>query len=97
MGPTAYQFSKTLQELLYEARESLEKVSRRIKKYADKGTRPPKYRVGDRVMLKLIPYIWKKIKSRQYQKSLIPKYDGPFEIVKKIGAITYKLKLLERL
>lgn len=48
-------------------------------------------------MLKLIPQIWKKIKTRQYQKILIPKYDGPFEIVKKIGAITYKLKLLERL
>lgn len=55
MGRTAYQFSKTLQELLYEARESLEKVSRRIKKYGDEGKRPPKYRVGDRVMLKLIP------------------------------------------
>lgn len=55
VGPTAYQFSKTLQELLYEAQESLEKVSRRIKKYADEGKRPPKYRVGDRVMLKLIP------------------------------------------
>ena len=28
---------------------------------------------------------------------LIPKYDGPFEIVKRVGVVAYKLKLSERL
>ena len=27
----------------------------------------------------------------------IPKYDGPFEIVKRVGVVAYKLKLSERL
>ena len=48
-------------------------------------------------MLELTPHIWKKIKSRQYQKGLISRYDGPFEILKRIGPVAYKLKLPERL
>ena len=28
---------------------------------------------------------------------MIPKYDGPFKIVKRVGAMAYKLKLPERL
>ncbi|RVW96773.1 Retrovirus-related Pol polyprotein from transposon 17.6 [Vitis vinifera] len=35
--------------------------------------------VGDRVLLKLTPQIWKKISSKTRQMGLIPKYDGPFE------------------
>ena len=30
-------------------------------------------------------------------RGLIPKYDGPFEIVKRVSAVAYKLKLPERL
>ena len=48
-------------------------------------------------MFKLTPQIWKKIRSKQYQKALIPRYDGHFEIVNKIGHVAYKLKLLKRL
>ena len=28
---------------------------------------------------------------------LIPKYEGPFEIVKSVGSVAYKLKMPERL
>ena len=38
-----------------------------------------------------------KIQHKQFQRGLIPKYDVPFEIVKCIGNVTYKLKLPERL
>ena len=49
------------------------------------------------MLLKLTPQIWRKFKSEVIHKSLIPKYDGPFEIIKRIGAVAYKFKLLERL
>ena len=36
MNPTAYKFSKTQQDLLDEAQDSLERASRRMKKFVDK-------------------------------------------------------------
>ena len=49
------------------------------------------------MLLKLIPQIWRKFKSEAIHKGLIPKHDGPFKIVKRVGATAYKLKLPERL
>ena len=50
-----------------------------------------------KLLLKLTPQIWKKILNKQSQRGLIPKYDGLFEIVKRIGIVAYKLKLSKRL
>ena len=47
--------------------------------------------------MKLTHKIWKKISSKTRQRSLIPKYDGPFEVIKRVGQMTYMLKLPERL
>ena len=77
--------------------DSLLKAQRRMKKYADKGRRLLKFQVGEKVLLKLTPQIWRKFRSEVIHKSLISKYDGPFEIVKIVGAVAYKLKLPERL
>jgi len=30
-------------------------------------------------------------------RGLVPRYDGPFEIIKKVGAVAYRLKLPKRL
>lgn len=61
-----------------------------MKKYADKGRRPM---VGDKVMLKLTEQIWKKISSKTVHRGLIPKYDGAFEVFKRVGNVAYRLKL----
>ncbi|RVW22379.1 Transposon Ty3-G Gag-Pol polyprotein [Vitis vinifera] len=53
--------------------------------------------VGDKVLLKLAPQIWNKINSKKRQRGLIPNYDGPFEVIKRVGHVAYMLKLLERL
>jgi len=68
-----------------------------MKKYAYKGRRPLEFQVGDKVLLKLTPQIWRKFRSESVHRGLIPKYDGHFEVVKRVGAIAYKLKLPERL
>lgn len=49
------------------------------------------------MLLKLTPQIWKKIKSKIVHRGLVPKYDGPFEVVKRVGNVAYRLKLPERL
>ena len=55
------------------------------------------FQVGDKVFLKLTPHIWKKISSKTRQRGLIPKYNGPFKVIKGVGQVTYMLKLPERL
>lgn len=77
--------------------DSLEKAARRIKKNADCDRRPLEFQVWDRVLLKLTPQIWKKISNKTRQRGLIPKYDGPFKVIKSIDQVTYMLKLLESL
>ena len=51
--------------MLDKAQDSLNKAARRMKKYADKGHRLLKFSVGDKVLLKLTPQIWKKINSKK--------------------------------
>ncbi|KAK4380950.1 RNA-directed DNA polymerase [Sesamum angolense] len=68
-----------LRELLDEAKDSLAKAQRRMKKYADMGRRHVEFSVGDQVLLKLTPQIWKKISSKSVHRGLIPKYDRHFK------------------
>lgn len=95
--PAAYRYARARTELLEEARDSLSKAVRRMKKYADAHRRPLAFKVGDMVLLKLTPQIWKKISSKAVHRGLVPKYDGPFEVLKKVGAVAYRLKLPDRL
>ena len=63
-SPTAYKMAQSRQEMFDEAQDSLEKVARRMKKYADRDCRPLEFQVGDKVPLKLTPQIWKKISNK---------------------------------
>ncbi|OIT29006.1 hypothetical protein A4A49_55337 [Nicotiana attenuata] len=78
-----------------EAIDSLQKASKRMKKYVDWNRRPLEFKVGDKVLLKLTPQIWKKIDSRVRHRALVSRYDGPFEVAKKVGEVAYQLKLPE--
>jgi hypothetical protein len=95
--PAAYRFARNKHEMLEEAQDSLAKAVRRMKKYADQGRRPLEFQVSDKVMLKLTPQIWKKVTSKRWHKGLIQRYDGPFEVVKRVGAVAYRLALPERM
>ncbi|KAL5739441.1 hypothetical protein ACOSQ2_028621 [Xanthoceras sorbifolium] len=70
--------------------ESLAKVARRMKKYADKHRWPLEFNVGDKVLLKLTPKIWKKIIDRRYHKGLIQRYNGLFVVNERIGSVQQK-------
>ncbi|KAL0344348.1 UNVERIFIED_CONTAM: Transposon Ty3-I Gag-Pol polyprotein [Sesamum angustifolium] len=51
--PVAYQFARSMQELLDEVKDSLAKAQRRMKKYTDMRKRQMEFSVGDQVLLKL--------------------------------------------
>nr|GMC48698.1 Transposon Tf2-2 polyprotein [Ipomoea batatas] len=68
-----------------------------MKGQTDKGRRDIQFQIGELVMLKLTPQIWKKISSKTVHWSLVPKYDGPFEVMHKVGDVPYRLRLPDRL
>ena len=83
--------------MLSKAQDSLRKAQRCMKKYADQHRRSVEFNVGDKVLLKLTPQIWKMLVSKNRHRGLITKYDGPFEVVKRVSEVAYRLKLPKRL
>ena len=67
--PTIYKFVKSRQDLLDEARDNLEKASKHMKKYTDKGKRPLEFEGGEKVLLKLTPQIWKKSEISSFKEA----------------------------
>nr|GEX93156.1 putative reverse transcriptase domain-containing protein [Tanacetum cinerariifolium] len=53
------------------------------------------FEVSDKVMLKVSP--WKGVIRFGKRGKLSPRYIGPFEIIKRIGLVAYKLDFLEKL
>lgn len=47
------------------------------------------FQVGNKVMLKLSPQVWKQITVKRGHKGLIQPYEGPFKVLKKVGNVTY--------
>jgi hypothetical protein len=64
----------------------------RMKKQADKHRSERTFEVGESVYLKLQPYIQTSVSNRSNNK-LSFKFFGPYEILQKVGSVTYKLKL----
>ncbi|PHT85444.1 hypothetical protein T459_07550 [Capsicum annuum] len=90
-NPGAYHMAKAWEEQVDMARSYLDKATRKMKKFADRSRRPVHYRIGDKVMVKLNPRQFKSLRS--VNQSLIRRCEGPFEIVAKVGKISYKLDM----
>ncbi|GKF52949.1 hypothetical protein Tco_0159859 [Tanacetum coccineum] len=67
----------------------------RQKSYADLQHKPMKFQVGDKVMLKVLP--WKGAVRFCKRGKLNPRYVGPFKVLEKVGEVAYKLELPEEL
>nr|GEU29596.1 putative reverse transcriptase domain-containing protein [Tanacetum cinerariifolium] len=65
------------------------------KSYADNRRKPLKFSVGDKVLLKVSP--WKGVVRFGKRSKLSPRYVGPFEVVKQVGPIAYRLRLSQEL
>ena len=76
-----------------EAKDSLAKVSLRMKKYANKGWQSLEFNVGDQVWLKMTLQIWKNLHQMDVPIGIVSCYDGSFEIVEKVGNVAYYLNL----
>ncbi|PNX58467.1 hypothetical protein L195_g059206, partial [Trifolium pratense] len=79
-------------EMIREMKDQLLKAQDQMREQANKHRREVNYQVGDMVYLKIQPYKLQKLAKRFNQK-LSPRYYGPYEILERVGAVAYKLKL----
>ncbi|GKE33489.1 putative reverse transcriptase domain-containing protein [Tanacetum coccineum] len=89
-------------EIIHEMTEKIVQIKSHIqaardhqKSYADVRRKPLEFQVGDKVMLKVLP--WKGVIRFGKREKLNPHYIGPFKIIAKVGTVAYHLELTERL
>ncbi|GJQ97498.1 putative nucleotidyltransferase, ribonuclease H [Tanacetum coccineum] len=73
------------------AKEKLKEARSRQKSYADKHRRDLEFQVGDHVFLKVSPF--RGVKRFGIKGKLSPRFIGPFEILERIGEVSYRLAL----
>lgn len=86
-----YDMAKSLEEQVDLARSYLDKAAQKMTKFVDRKRRPVNYRIRDNVMVKLNPRQFKSL--RKVNQNVIRQYEGPFEIIAKVGKISYRLSL----
>ncbi|GJX04079.1 putative reverse transcriptase domain-containing protein [Tanacetum coccineum] len=82
-------------EIIIQVKQRMQAARDRQKSYADLKRKPMKFQVGDKVMLKVSP--WKGVVRFGKRGKLNPRYVGPFKVLKKVGAVAYKLELPQEL
>ena len=87
LGPDIFQ--DTMKILMI--RKRIKTAQSRQKAYADRYRRPLEFAEGDKVFLKVSPM--KGIVRTGRRNKLYPRYIGPFEILKRVGPLVYRLAL----
>ncbi|KAA0063945.1 reverse transcriptase [Cucumis melo var. makuwa] len=90
-NPQALNFTKEWKQTNDIARAYLEKASKQMKKWADKKRWPLEFRARDQVLIKLRPE-QVRFRGRKDQR-LVRKYEGPVEVLKKVGNTSYRVAL----
>ncbi|GKA92735.1 putative reverse transcriptase domain-containing protein, partial [Tanacetum coccineum] len=82
-------------EKISQIKDRLKAACDRQKSYADKRRKPLEFSVGDYILLKVSP--WKGVVHFGKKGKLAPRFVRPFEIIKKVGPVAYRLDLPEEL
>lgn len=88
------EFCQDRTQLLQLMKQHLVEAQSKVKHYADKNRTERSFVPGDMVYLKVKPYRQSSMLPIKEGK-LAPKFYGPFLVTEKVGAVAYKLKLLE--
>src|SRR6202011_631155 len=94
--PEAAEAVKKIHAALTDAREKMEAAQRRQAYYANSSRREQTFNEGDQVMLRTANYLSrmrKKAGTLNTSTSLVPRYVGPYPIIRKLSNLVYQLKL----
>ena len=78
--------------VMESVKQHLLRAQQRMKHQADKHRSDRSFAVGDKVFLKLQPYLQSSVAPRANHK-LAFKFYGPFEVLERIGEVAYRLRL----
>ncbi|XP_042032533.1 uncharacterized protein LOC121779292 [Salvia splendens] len=92
--PCVAELIKERGELLVQLRNNLSRAQQRMTAMANRHRRHVEFDVGDFVWLKLQPYRQHSV-AKPISAKLAKRFYGPFEVVKRIGPVAYKLRLPE--
>ncbi|GJW80354.1 putative reverse transcriptase domain-containing protein [Tanacetum coccineum] len=76
-------------EKISQIKDTLKVARDHQKSYADKRRKPLEFSVCDYVLLKVSP--WKGVVRFGKKRKLTPRFVGPFDIIKKVGPVAYRL------
>ena len=92
-NPSAHATLSKVHESLERAKECMRAAQSRDKLYADSKTRPIEFEVGQRVLLSTKNLHITKKQSSTLTKKLMPRYIGPFKVLRRVGKQAYELEL----
>lgn len=87
--PSARLFAEQFNHAIKSARNCLQMAQQRQKTYADQNRREVQYKVGQLVLLSTKHFTFKAVGTRKF----MPKYIGPFKVLKLAGPVACKLEL----
>ena len=88
IGPDLIQETKEKVKMI---REILKVATNRQKYYADMRRKDIQYEISEKVFLKVSP--WKKVMRFRKNGKLSPRFIGSYEVIEKVGPVTYILAL----
>ena len=88
-NPTAEEFAEAMKRVREEAGVAIKKAQERMKRYHDKKRVPaPEFKPGDKVLVSA-----KRLEQNRPSDKLADRQVGPYEVVKKVGASAYELRM----